>query len=347
MPEAALGNLIPGYGKPQMLSPLEAARYAQFVEMNIEAKEKGWLPASVVNLLPMSLNPPCVLLNGLKIPGVAVAEERWALSKKLKLRGGLEIPYVHHVITHPEFNVLEAVTGTDTNSFQATVKNKTWWPIALAKDIVLCSDLNQDRGGTFCYLGGHIPMDPHVKRESSMLTVEEEQELFESSYVRMIKFLTARFDFASGAFASKSIIDIKNVRDGERSATRYLRRVGVLEIDPEWFTRILTTQDRAPVKCAQCDADCSRHAVRCTAQGCGYWLKPYEAFMKGMFDLDTPGAITTLRRCTKEQLVNLGIYPRVKPLAEYIKDQTGGDEGEARSVDESKGKLGRGTQKAS
>lgn len=335
MPEVALGNEIAGYGRPQILSPLEAARYNQYVEMNIEAREKGWLPASVINLLPMTINPPSVLLNGLKISGVPVTEERWIGSKKLKLRGGLEIPYVHHVITHPEYSVLEAVTGTDAGSFTATVKNKTWWPITLAEDIIACSDLNQGRGGTFCYKGSHVPMDPHIKREAGMISAEAEQDLFEASYVQMIRFLTSKFDFSAQAYASGNKLDIKNVRDAERSATRYLRRVGVLEVDPDWLTRILTTQDRAPVKCGQCDADCSRHAKKCTAPGCGYFIKPYEAFMEGMFDLETPGAITTLRRCTKQQLQRLGIYPKVKPLDEYLRD-TLGDEDEGKKA---KGKV--------
>lgn len=346
MPEYALGNVLPGERgtfKPPNLTPIETARYAQYIEMQVEAQEKGWLPATFVNLLPMTCNPPSVLLNGLKVSGVPVTEERWNASPKLRLSGGLEVPYVAHVILQPAFNVLEQVTGTDSQSFTGSIKNKTWWPIDLAKDIVTCSDVNQDRGGTFCYKGAHLPMDPHVVREAGMSTIEQEQQMFESAYERMIKFLTRRFDFAAGAFASKSIIDIKNVRDGERNATRYLRRVGVLEIDPEWLTRILTTQDRAPVKCEQCDADCSRNTIRCTAQGCGYFLKPYEAFMKGMFDLETPGAITTLRRCTKQQLQRLGIYPRVKPLDEYLRETLGGDD--ERTVDESKGSLGRGAGK--
>jgi hypothetical protein len=309
-----------------------------------EANEKGWLPATIVNLLPMTLNPPSVLLNGLKVSGVPVTEERWIASPKLKLSGGLEIPYVTHVILRPEFSVLEQVLGTDAQSFQGSIKNKTWWPIDLAKDVIHCSDVNQDRGGTFCYKGAHLPMDPHVVRERGMSKVEEEREMFETAYVRMIKFLTREFDFSAAAYASNDKIAIKNVRDAQRSATRYLRRVGVLEVDPDWLTRILSTQDRAPVKCEQCDADCSRNAIRCTAQGCGYFLKPFEAFMKGMFDLETPGAITTLRRCSKQQLQRLGIYPKVKPLDEYLREQLGGD-GEDRTVDESKGTLGRGAGK--
>jgi hypothetical protein len=346
MPEYALGNALPGEGgktfRPPNLTPIEQARYAQYVEMQIEANEKGWLPATVVNLLPMTLNPSSVLLNGLRISGVPLNEERWAASPKLKLQGGLEIPYVTHVIMTPSFNVLEQVTGTDLQSFQGSIKNKTWWPIDLAKDIIYGSDLNQERGGTFCYKGAHLPMSV-FEREAGMSTVEQEREMFESAYTRMIRFLTQRFDFASGAFASKSAIDVKNVRENERNATRYLRKVGVLEVDPEWLTRVLTTQDRAPVKCPQCDAACSRYAKKCTAPGCGYFLKPYEAFMEGMFDLETPGAITSLRRCTKHQLQRLGIYPKVKPLDEYLRE-TLGDEDE-RTVDEGKGSLGRGSGK--
>lgn len=336
MPEYALGNTLVGERgtfKPPMLTPIEQARQAQLHEMIQEAHEKGWQPATVVNLLPMTLNPPSVLLNGLKVSGVPITEERWAASPKLKLRSGLEVPYIAHVILNPEFNVLEQVTGTDSQSFQGSIKNKTWWPIQLAQDIIYCSDLNQDRGGTFCYKGAHVPMDTAIKRESAMATVDEEQELLEACYLRMIRFLTRLFDEAEGAFASKDARAIKNIRDYHRWGTRYLRRVGVLEVDPTWLTRVLTTQQRAPVQCEQCGTECNNNAIKCTAPGCGFFLKPYDAFMKGMFDLETPGAVTTLRRCSKQQLQRLGIYPKVQPLDEYLREQLG-DEAEDRKEDQ-------------
>jgi hypothetical protein len=306
-----------------MLTPIEQARQAQLFEMMAEAQEKGWQPATVVNLLPMTLNPPSVLLSGLKISGVPITEERWNASPKLKLRSGLEIPYITHVILNPEFSVLEQVTGTDAQSFQGSIKNKTWWPHDLAKDIIHCSDLNQDRGGTFWYRGAHIPMAANVDRSHPLLSVDQEQEMLEECYLRMIRFLTTKFDEAEGAFASKDARAIKNIRDYHRWATRYLRRVGVLEVDPTWLTRVLTTQQRAPVRCEQCGSECNNDAIKCVAPGCGYFLKPFDAFMKGMFDLETPGAITTLRRCSKGQLQRLGIYPKVKPLDEYLREQLG------------------------
>src|SRR6266851_2330278 len=161
MPDFAASNALPGERgtfRPPNLTPIEAARYSQLVEMQQEAAEKGWHAASVVNLNPFSLNPPSVLLKGLKIAAVPLTDELWAASLKLKLRGGLAIPYVHHVIPNPEFTVLEQVTGTDAQSFMGSIKNKTWWPMDLAKDIVTCNNMNENRGGVFHYRGEHSPL---------------------------------------------------------------------------------------------------------------------------------------------------------------------------------------------
>lgn len=334
MPDFRASNAIPGERgtfRPPMLTPIEASRVSQLYEMMDEANERGWEQASVVNLAPWTQNPSSVLLKGLRISAVPLAQEAWDASLKLKLKSGLEVPYVQHVIANPEFTVLEQVTGTPGN-YQGAIKNKTWWPYDLAKDVVVGNNSMQHRGGVLCYKGSHSPFKGQ-KQTCLKETARPDrpgksegcgcsncvQELLEEAHQRNIRYCEMMFTEAEQAFASRNEKLIRQIRDYHRWATRYLRRTGVLEKEPAWLNEILTIQDKAPVFCQACGAETRRKAVKC--QECGFIIEPFRAFQLGIFDLDTPGAVSTLRRCSKDQLKELGLYPEVKPLDEYLREK--------------------------
>jgi hypothetical protein len=62
-------------------------------------------------------------------------------------------------------------------------------------------------------------------------------------------------------------------------------------------------------------ARCAR-AAKCQ---CGYIVDPFSAYGK-LYDENEPGGLMTARRMTKEQLQELHLYPRIKPLAEHLAD---------------------------
>ena len=101
---------------------------------------------------------------------------------------------------------------------------------------------------------------------------------------------------------------------------KLLKVWGVIAILPPWVTQVNTAGAKAPETCPMCQAEAKPSALRCMNMNCTHIFHPYDAFKRHLIDLDTPGAVLALRRLSKEQLVELNVYPAVKPFDEYLKD---------------------------
>lgn len=318
-------NKIPGVN----ISAMDQARLSQLRSMQIDAIQRQWKPASVINLHPFAVSAQGVLLHEPKIPGVLLADEFWDASLKLKLSNGMEIPFQQHMIANPEFTVGEYVVGSETDA-TGIMGNKTWWPIELARDIVDQQNRMERRGGVFAYEGSHLPMtgsSPHLERFNNEFGIELTcycnacvQKQADEAYNSAISFYTAMFEYAQENMMSGDAKDKKRVKYMHRWCTEYLIKVGVLKQRPPWILEIgkfVAESTEKPLIC-DCGATALPKAYFCGR--CNRIVRPFEAYRDGKIELDTPGATVALRQCTKDQLEDLGIYPEVKPYQEYRAD---------------------------
>lgn len=341
---AVPSNLIPNVSEQTGLGQIEQGRRNKYRQMQIEALEKTWDPASVVSMHPFVVTAQGVLLHEPRIPGVSLDDEFWKRSLKIRLSSGMEVPFSQHVIANPEFVVLEQVVGMETDAM-GSIDSKTFWPIELANDIVGQNNSLRSRGGVFAYKGAHAPLQsdrPHIHDKVNPFGIsivcycnDCVQKMADKAYADAIDFYTSLFQEAEENMGSGDSKAKQRVKPMHRWATRYLRKVGVLKQDPAWLTEILTTVKTAPTFCI-CGAECLREAIVCLK--CNHILKPFEAYQKGVIELDTPGALTALRRCTKEQLTTLALYPEVLPLDEYRAERAKASEAD---TEEEKGKKGK------
>lgn len=317
------GTEIPGVKDQVGLGEIERTRVAEYRQMQMEALDKGWLPATIINLHPFSTTVSGVLLHELRIPGISLEDKFWDASLKLRLSNGLEVPYTQHVIAQPEFTVLEAVAGTEYDAV-GTIKNRTWWPIELANDVVEQNNRFPQKGGMFAYKGDHLPMMGSGEHVDSVNVFnvpivcycnECVQKMADKAYADAIKYYTDQFNEAEEHILSGDPKRAKGIKKMHRWTTRYMRKVGVLQADPIWLKEILSAGTQAPSKCGRCGNQSLAAALFCT--NCNNILKPYEAYKKGEIELDTPGAVTALRKLTKEQLIELKLYPEVLPFEEH------------------------------
>lgn len=341
---AVPSNLIPTVSEQTGLGQIERTRVAKYRQLQIEALEKGWDPASVISFHPFVVTAQGVKLHEPRIAPVSLDDDFWKKSLKIQITNGPEVPYSQFVIANPEFDILEKPEGGEFDAM-ASVDSTTYWPIFLAGDIVNQNNSSRARGGVFAYKGAHAPMQSDRRHLESKINAfglavtcycnDCVQKIADQAYADAINFYTSLFTEAEENMGSGDSKAKQRVKPMHRWATRYLRKVGVLKQDPAWLTEILTTVKTAPTFCI-CGAECLREAIVCLK--CNHILKPFEAYQKGVIELDTPGALTALRRCTKEQLTTLALYPEVLPLDEYRAERAKASEAD---TEEEKGKKGK------
>lgn len=315
MAEHFAGNAIPGERgtfQPPNLTADQQARLDRYNRLVTQANSIGYKPWTVVNLAPFTVNPPNIKLFGLSIPGVPIAQEPWDDAPKLELRSGVKIPFVTHVFLSPQFDVCQQVHGMTDDDFTAATETQIWFPEQIAADVVLCNNQQERRGGVWRYAGAH---EPGKVKDSA----EIEQNLLEEAYSDLLKFCEKKFLEAEEAMGSHNEKVRQRVRPLHRWCVWYLIRVNALKNQPDWLTEIKTVGQAAPVYCGKCGAK-QENAKVPVCKDCNYVNKPYQALVDGVIDLQTPGAVTALRRCSKKELQELGLYPGIKPLGEYLRD---------------------------
>lgn len=313
---------IPGVN----IGVMEQARVAQLRKMQIDAITRGYKPASLINLQPFVVTAQGVLLHEPKIPGVSLVDEFWDASLKLKLSNGLEIPFQQHVIANPEFTVGSYTVGGELDASEM-MGSETWWPISLAQDIVEQQNRMEQRGGVFAYEGNHLPMMgtiPHIESGQNQFGVVLTchcnacvQKKADEAYDIAIKFHTTMFNYAQDNMTSGESKDKKRVKPMHKWCTEYLLKVGVLKQRPSWLLEVGKFVAESTEKPLLCDCGTTALPKAYFCGRCNRIVRPFEAYRDGKIELDTPGAEVALRQCSKDQLIELGIYPDVLPYEEF------------------------------
>lgn len=315
MAEHFAGNAIPGEKgtfTPPILTADQKHRLERYNRMVTQANTIGYKPWSVINIAPFTVNPPNIKLFGLQIPSVPISEELWNGAPKIELRSGISLPFTQWVCTTPQHDVCQQVHGMTDEEFTATTDNLTWFPEQITADIVLCNNQQEMRGGVWRYEGAHEPL-------SDSKTREKELDLLQEAYDNLLKYCEKQFIFADQAMGSMNDNLRKQVRPLHRWCTWYLLRVNSLKEPPKWLSEIRTANQAAPVYCEKCGIKQENPRAPVCSE-CAYIRHPYEALTAGIVDLETPGAKAALRRCSKKQLQDLGLYPAIKPLGEYLRE---------------------------
>lgn len=294
-----------GRAMPPFLSPSEQMRSDTYHETWNELQVRGWKKASVIRLLPWTLTLDGVCHQQRQIPGVPQDEQAWKnFIPRVTLKGGISIPYIHHIVADPYITVGSYMRGVSAQDSYASIKGFVDMPIALAQDMVQQNARFESQGGMIAYEGVHSPG-------------ENESTELEIAFSTMTQHLDAKLRQAEEAYVSQNKHQLREVTRRNRWAVQYLLNAGLIAQPPHWFTERMEGSKEQSTKCPNCQTRVNSAALSCT---CGFILQPHKAY--GVtFSEETPGGVIALRRLTKEQLEGLGLYPRIKPMAEWIADQ--------------------------
>src|ERR1700690_2906758 len=212
-----------------IVTPSEQMRVNLYKEAWNDLADRGWNPATVINLHPFTLYGNGVLLRELKIPGVPRDAEAWKKAPKLKLKSGAEVPYFKYVFKDPAIVVLEQVTGPEHSSVGMN-SAKVTLPIRFVEDLYQQNLYPVPRGGVFGYIGDHDPMTFDRAAE-----FDREQDRFETAHAQQMLYYNQLLEQANAAFQENNRFKIMEITNYHRWATRYLRNLGLLASDPPWL----------------------------------------------------------------------------------------------------------------
>jgi hypothetical protein len=137
---------------------------------------------------------------------------------------------------------------------------------------------------------------------------------------RQIAYYTWRFEECQKLYADPDKRSHKAITRNDLRMAKLMKVWGVIGALPPWITATNPAGAKAPETCPICQAEAKPGSLRCMNGNCTHIFHPFDAFKRHLIDLDTAGAVTALRRCTKDQLIELGLYPAVKPFDEYLKE---------------------------
>lgn len=301
-------------GMPVMHAPqgaVETERQNIYLEAWRDLSDRGWQAASVVNLHPFQLYPTGVLYKELKIQGVPRVRDAWDAAPKLTLSNGVKLPYFKHVFNMPDITIAPRVQGSELSP-EVNSGIHTTLPRHFAADILQQNNTPYTRGGVFAYEGDHEPF-------TNPKTVDVEMERCEKAHANAITYYNQLLQEANNFHASGNSILIRELGKSKyhRWAVTYLRLLGQLSKDPVWFNEEVKSGPAVSKECKSCGQEVKAGALRCTNGSCTYIFEPYLAYKEGVFDETSPGGVLALRRCTKEQLEELGLYPEISPRDEH------------------------------
>lgn len=302
-------------GMPVMHAPqgaVETERQNIYLEAWRDLSDRGWQAASVINLHPFQLYPTGVLYKELKIQGVPRVRDAWDAAPKLTLSNGVKLPYFKHVFNMPDITIAPRVQGSELSP-EVNSGIHTTLPRHFAADILQQNNTPYTRGGVFAYEGDHEPF-------SNPKTVDVEMDRCEKAHANAITYYNQLLQEANNFHASGNSILIRELGKSKyhRWAVTYLRLLGQLAKNPVWFNDEAKSGPAVSKHCG-CGAEVPSAAVVC--KECNHILEPYLAYKEGRFDETSPGGVLALRRCTRAELEELGLYPEIKPQAEHQKDR--------------------------
>lgn len=137
---------------------------------------------------------------------------------------------------------------------------------------------------------------------------------------RQIAFYLYRYEECQKLGVDPDKRAIRNITRNDIRMAKVMKTWGVIEKLPPWVNATNPVGTKAPEVCPICQAESRPGALKCMNGTCTHIFHPFQAFQRHLIDLDTVGSITALRRLSKEELIELKIYPHVKPFNEYLKD---------------------------
>ena len=307
------------------LSAAERDRIAMYNEAWMDLEQRGFRAASVIRLTPwdISLDGPAHQCK--KLPGVPVDPEIFnTVQPRLILSSGYSIPYTHHVITVPYITVGTRFRGHSENDSTTETKASVDVPIVLARDIVQQQNQFRSQGGIFCYEGTELPQNSTGQWFAgkgwltSTEVVDSIEQAAHQAFSRMIQHMNSVMDQATAAHISREKELMREIRGNRfRQAVQYLMNIGSITNPPEWFTERSDSSKQKTTSCPMCKRRVDLGRVQCE---CHYVLDPFVGY-GNVYTEESPGGLMTARRMTKTQLEKLHLYPRIKPLEEWLQDQ--------------------------
>lgn len=309
---------------PAFLGETDRTRQNKYIEAWNDMKVRGWEPATVIQMMPYDLTLDGPVHKGRKIRGVPVDEELWAAQQpRLELKGGYSIPFTADVILAPEITIGTRFEGSGATDSYQSLASFIDLPIMQARDCVHQQNRFRSQGGMFVYLGRELPFSikEHATREAwinhseSMLMPKAMERAFDN----MMRHMNALVAQAEMAYATKNVEQLREIAGTRHfTAIQYLLNCGKIKRPPDWFTERYSSGSKAKsMKCPMCRARLSEDAKNCA---CGYILDPYGTYGH-LYTEESPGGMMTVRRMSKEQLENLGLYPRIKPHMEWVAEK--------------------------
>jgi len=209
-----------------------------------------WNPASIVNLMPFPLNVNGVLHGRLAGPdGNQVPE--CPVGK----------PYVHKVISEPQWDVRDEGAGMDN------VDNYTpviWYPMDLAHDYEQEFLDRMGVGGVLIYEGKHKPEGLQFAK------------LLDNARKARNRWLLRKVQEAEAEWADTSGRGRKNITELHRKAAEVLLYDKILKHQPAWLLATNAEGDEAPDPCPGCGGISDARALIC--KNCSYVYRPLDAY---------------------------------------------------------------------
>jgi len=315
-----------GIAVDPLMAPAERERLEVYNEALRDAHQRGFSPAVVVRLCPWTLSPDGAAHQNKRLRGVPVERDHWdAHQPRMTLSNGLSIPITYDVILSPYASAGTRFRGTGKNDSYAELKGTVDLPMVLACDLVRQQNMLNTQGGIFAYQGEQLPQLPNGKwfDEIAMTAVGWNEYLplpqaAEQAFVRMVNHMKDVSSTATDAYRSGDKVAMRESRGSKKNqCVHYLLNVGILSDPPQWFLEHggAATGSKTS-KCPMCPRRIESGTVRCQ---CGYIVDAFAGYGK-VYDENSDGGLMTARRMSREQLQQLHLYPRIKPLAEHLND---------------------------
>lgn len=309
----------PRLSQNPMLSASERDRLEMYEEAVADLEVRGYKTASVLRFCPWDQTIDGVAHQLKKLPGVPTDAEAWRTHvPRVQLSNGLSVPFTHYVITSPYISVGTRFRGRSENDSTSETKASIDLPIALARDIVGQQNQFLSQGGALCYEGGELPEKTLDAR--AWVNHHEQMPLshaIDMAVSRMLTHMNSLISQAEQAYMSDDKNLKREVRGARfRQAVQYMLNAGQISREPEWFTERSEGSKQKAIECPLCGVRVNATALVCPSN---HVIDPFRAFGKA-YDLTTPGGEMTARRMTRLQLEQLGLYPKVKPMTEFLEE---------------------------
>lgn len=307
-------------GQMQRWTPNQRKDMQAVREVHDTMRAMPWQKASLVSLHLWPLHAQGYLHHDLRINAAPVTTDDRL--PKLETKNGRKLSFVQHVF--PSYIVATKPTESGDQTAYPIM------PLDFALDFIRQHQSGQrDEGGLFCYVGTQTPFEnwdaaayipQQTVTNSADLTSITVREALEQAHSRQLEFYLRMFSQAQDSHSASDKRERRNISANQRKIAQVLRAWGVIQQDPPWL--VVQKIDGAPPReCPVCGKEASSpKALLCRNGSCTHIFEPFQAYQDGHIDLDTPGATLALRRLTKDQLKELGLYPVVKPRAEHIED---------------------------